>query len=148
MVPEKGKAYHIKFETSDYPKDTHYTGPGIYLKVDEDNSALYEFELLGETCRGSFEEKYIEYEIETKNPTATNIMSEDFNTIAADRIICPHCGGTDYDNDLQMCDLSGAPMEYECEHCLKDFELTAEISVTYSTRKLKNEEVWYTAQEN
>jgi DNA-directed RNA polymerase subunit RPC12/RpoP len=67
-------------------------------------------------------------------------MSKEFDTIATDRIVCPHCGGTDYDNDLQMCDLNGAPMEYECEHCLKDFELTAEITVRYSTRKLKKEE--------
>jgi DNA-directed RNA polymerase subunit RPC12/RpoP len=75
-------------------------------------------------------------------------MSEDFNTIAADRIICPHCGGTFEGDNLQMCDLNGAPMEYDCEHCDKGFELTADVSVTYSTRKLKNEEVWYTAQEN
>jgi DNA-directed RNA polymerase subunit RPC12/RpoP len=66
-------------------------------------------------------------------------MSTDFNTIATDRVICPHCGGT-FEYDMQMCDFGGAPTEYECEHCDQPFELTAEITVIYSTRKLKNDE--------
>jgi hypothetical protein len=66
-------------------------------------------------------------------------MSEEFLTIAVDRIICPHCGGT-FEYDMQMCDLNGAPTEYECEHCDQPFEVTAEITVVYSTRKLENKE--------
>jgi DNA-directed RNA polymerase subunit RPC12/RpoP len=63
-------------------------------------------------------------------------MTEEFNTIAAEKIICPHCGSS-FGDDLQMCDLNGIPMEYDCEHCDKPFELTADINVTFSTRKLK-----------
>lgn len=66
-------------------------------------------------------------------------MNREFLTIAVDKVICPHCGST-FENDLEMCDLNGAPMEYDCEHCDQPFELTAEVTVVYSTRKLKNEE--------
>jgi DNA-directed RNA polymerase subunit RPC12/RpoP len=62
-------------------------------------------------------------------------MTDNFDTIATDRVICPHCGGI-FEDDMQMCDLNGAPMEYECEHCDQPFEVTAELNITYSTRKL------------
>lgn len=65
-------------------------------------------------------------------------MSKEFDTIATEQIICPHCGYS-FGADLQMCDLNGVPMEYDCERCEKGFELTADITVLYSTRKLKEE---------
>ena len=67
-------------------------------------------------------------------------MKKQIWTIATERIVCPHCEGIFEGDNLQMCDLNGAPMEYDCEHCDQPFEVTADISVTYTTRKLKTEE--------
>jgi DNA-directed RNA polymerase subunit RPC12/RpoP len=59
------------------------------------------------------------------------------STTATDRIVCPHCGGTFEHDNIQYVDLNGKPMEYDCEHCEKPFEVTADITVYYTTRKLK-----------
>jgi DNA-directed RNA polymerase subunit RPC12/RpoP len=64
--------------------------------------------------------------------------NKNFDTAATDRIICPHCGGTFEHDNIQFVDLNGKPEEYDCEHCDKPFEVTVDISISYTTRKLKD----------
>lgn len=133
MIPEKGKTYKLHYNAKDAPEFTHFNGEGIHTGIiaRDYDVTLYDFILPTEDGEGGhmFEEKYILGEVKR----------EDFNTIAREKVICPHCGDR-FENDLQMCDISGAPVEYDCEHCEQPFELTAEITVLYSTRKLKKEE--------
>jgi DNA repair exonuclease SbcCD ATPase subunit len=57
--------------------------------------------------------------------------SDQFQT----QIICPHCNSV-FQDSLSMCDLSGAPVEYDCEFCDKPFEVVAKIVATFIARKL------------
>ena len=63
-------------------------------------------------------------------------MSNEFNTVAQPRMVCPHCGGTFEHDNIQYVDLSGASEFYDCEHCDKAFEVKAEITVKYTTIKM------------
>ena len=51
------------------------------------------------------------------------------------QVICPHCNNA-FQDSLSMCDLGGAPVEYDCEFCDKPFEVIAKITAKFITRKL------------
>lgn len=49
-------------------------------------------------------------------------------------IVCPWCGYSFEDDDYGYCDSNGEPLV--CDGCQKDFTVTGNITVEYSTAKI------------
>lgn len=61
-------------------------------------------------------------------------MEKEFSTLCMPAIICPHCG-YDYDDSENFVEMNAAIID--CAECGEPFKLEVDITVDYTTKKIK-----------